>query len=114
MVADDVETLAWQIAAVLTTAVASAWAWHRNAGTGLSADAIRIGPVMLAALPWPAGNLELAVEALQQRDVRACAVAVHAAYGIADATALDAWWTAALRRIEARRPTDVTAAPTGR
>ncbi len=114
VVADDVETLAWQIAAVLTSPVASAWAWHRNAGTGLSADAIRIGPVMLAALPWPAGDLALAVEALRRRDVRACAAAVHAAYGIADSTALDAWWTAALRRIEARRPTDVTAAPTGR
>jgi len=36
---------AGEIAAVLTSPVASVWLWHRGAGTGLSADAIRLSPV---------------------------------------------------------------------
>jgi hypothetical protein len=101
--------LAWQIAAVLTSPLASAWAWQRSAGTGLSADAIRVGPVMLADLPWPAGDLEGAVAAIQERDVRRCASAVHAAFGVTDDVSLNSWWEAALVRIEARQPTNVTA-----
>jgi SAM-dependent methyltransferase len=101
--------LAWQIAAVLTSPLASAWAWHRSAGTGLSADAIRVGPVMLADLPWPAGDLEGAVTAIQERDVRRCASEVHAAFGVTQDESLKSWWETALVRIEARQPTNVTA-----
>ena len=101
--------LAWKIAAVLTSPLASAWAWHRSAGTGLSADAIRVGPVVLADLPWPAGDLDGAVTALQNHDVRRCAAEVHAAFGVGDDDALRSWWEAALIRIEARQPTNVTA-----
>jgi hypothetical protein len=103
----------WEIAAVLTSPVASAWAWHRSAGTGLSHDAIRLGPVVLADLPWPAGDLDDAVVALVSGDVRSCAAAVHQAYGLGarsggwDDSALLVWWTAALERIESRQP-DVT------
>ncbi len=57
--------LVWQIAAVLTSPVASAWAWHRQAGTGLSAGTIRLGPVLLGEVPWPAGDLDAAVDALR-------------------------------------------------
>ena len=46
----------WAVAAVLTSPVASAWAWHRAAGTGLSARAVRLGPRWLGELPWPAGT----------------------------------------------------------
>ena len=100
--------LAWKIAAVLTSPLASAWAWHRSAGTGLSADAIRVGPVVLAELPWPAGDLDDAVAALQSNDVRCCAAEVHAAFTVGDDDALNSWWEAALIRIEARQPTNVT------
>jgi hypothetical protein len=101
--------LTWKIAAVLTSPLASAWAWHRSAGTGLSADAIRVGPVVLAELPWPAGDLDDAVAALQRNDIRCCAAEVHAAFAVGDDDALNSWWEAALIRIEARQPTNVTA-----
>jgi hypothetical protein len=95
---------AWEIAAVLTSAVASAWLWHRGAGTGLSAHSIRLSPVTLAELPWPAGDLDAAVDAVRLGDVRGCSAAVSAAYGIADAVALTDWWTTSLLRIELRQP----------
>jgi SAM-dependent methyltransferase len=102
----DLAGAAWEIAAVLTSPFASAWLWHRGAGTGLSADSIRLSPVVLAGLPWPAGDLSSAVTALRAGDVRGCGSAVDAAYGIADSTrnALFAWWSALLERIEARHP----------
>jgi hypothetical protein len=95
---------AWEIAAVLTSAFASAWLWHRGAGTGLSAHSIRLSPVTLAELPWPAGDLDAAVDAVRLGDVRGCSAAVSAAYGIADAAALTDWWTTSLLRIELRQP----------
>lgn len=104
---DDPAATAWKIAAVLTSPVASAWAWHRSAGTGLSADAIRLGPVLLADLPWPNGSLDAAVQELRVGDVRSCGREVHRAFGIDD-EALVAWWVAALVKIEARQPPDVT------
>lgn len=101
--------VAREIAAVLTSPLASAWAWHRSAGTGLSSDAIRVGPVVLADLPWPAGSLGAAVAALESGDVRRCGELVDGAYGVADRAALAAWWESALERIEQRQPaTNVT------
>lgn len=94
---------AWEIAAVLTSPVASAWLWHRHAGTGMSATTVRASPQVLAHLPWPAGGLEAAVDALQAGDVRACGAAVDTAYGVGDRD-LHAWWEAHLQRIEARQP----------
>jgi len=106
---DELAESAWTIAAVLTSPVASAWLWHRGAGTGLSADAIRLSPVTLAALPWPAGDLAEAVESLRRGDTRACGAAVDAAYGISDGSTLFEpslfdWWSALLERIESRQP----------
>ncbi len=102
--ADELAGSAWAIAAVLTSAVASAWLWHRGAGTGLSADAIRLSPVTLADLPWPQGDLGDAVAALRRGDVRGCATSVARAYGIVDDDGLFDWWSALLERIEARQP----------
>jgi SAM-dependent methyltransferase len=96
------------VAAVLTSPFASAWAWQRSAGTGLSAGTIRLGPAMLADLPWPEGRLDDAVAALAAGDVRSCGRAVDEAYGTADDGELVTWWTAALDRIEARRRRSVT------
>ncbi len=62
---DDVVARAWEIAAVLTSGYASAWLWHRQAGTGLSADSVRLSPTVLAELPWPSGDLGEAVAALR-------------------------------------------------
>jgi hypothetical protein len=95
-------TLAWEIAAVLTSPVAAAWAWHRSAGTGMSADTIRLGPVMLADLPWPNRPLDGAVAALQDGDPLSCATMVLEAHGCADRADLMAWWRKGLDRIESR------------
>ncbi|MGI9645629.1 MAG: hypothetical protein ACR2O6_10005, partial [Ilumatobacteraceae bacterium] len=94
---------AWEIAALLTSPVASAWAWARSGGTGLSASAIRLGPVMLAALPWPTGPLHSAVASLQAGDVRGCGSAVTDAFGLGDRVDLVDWWRDALDRIDTRR-----------
>ncbi len=93
---------AWEVAAVLTSPVASAWAWHRSAGTGLSANTIRLGPVMLADLPWPRGPLTRAVAALRNGEVLGCAAAVVEAYGLDGRTDLLAWWEATPTRRSAR------------
>lgn len=95
---------AWEIAAVLGSSCASAWLWHRGAGSGLSANSIRISPVVLAELPWPAGDLGDAVAALRAGDIRRCAAAADAAYGISGSSGLYPWWEALLKGIEARRP----------
>jgi N-6 DNA Methylase len=90
----------WAIAAVLTSPVASGWAWHRAAGTGLSATALRLGPRWLAELPWPAGAVDDAVVALRAGDVARCGAAVSAAYGLdgdsPEVAGLEAWWRAAV------------------
>ena len=93
---------------MLTSGFASAWLWHRGAGTGLSANTIRLSPVVLAELPWPAGDLGPAVSSLECGDLRSCAASVHRAYGMADGPGgtgptLSAWWEPLLERIEARR-----------
>jgi len=114
---DDLARSAWEIAAVLTSPVASAWLWHRGAGTGLSADAIRLSPVTLAALPWPSGDLGPAVAALQHGDVRGCGAAIDDAYRVGDASplfgaALFDWWSALLQRVERRQPSSARPSPT--
>jgi hypothetical protein len=88
----------WPVAAVLTSPVAGAWAWHRAAGTGLSARTLRLGPRWLAELPWPARSLAPAVEALRDGDVGACGAAVVDAFGVGgeDASGLWRWWRAQL------------------
>jgi len=84
----------WEIAAVLTSPSASAWAWHERGGTGLSASTIRVGPVMLGELPWPTGPLDQAVACLRAGDLAGCGRAVDRAYGVDpdEAAALAAWW----------------------
>lgn len=97
-------TIAWRAAAVLTSPIASAWLWQRQAGTGLSTDAIRVSPTVLGALPWPAGELDDAVVALRAGDVRGCGAGVDRAYGVTGAAAapLEEWWRAEVERIARR------------
>lgn len=100
---DAVTVAVWEIAAVLTSPLASAWLWHRSAGTGLSASSVRASPTVLADLPWPDGDLSAATDALRTGDVRGCARAVHGAYGIEDRSDLTSWWVQLLERIETRQ-----------
>lgn len=84
------------LAAVLSSPFASAWVWHRVAGTGLSARTVRVGPSLLADVPWPAAPLDAASEAWRDGDLDSAAAAVHHAYGIdpAAGATLTAWWRA--------------------
>lgn len=84
-----------EIAAVLTSPVASVAAWQHGAGTGLSTTSVRIGPASLAATPWPSGSLESAVAALGDGDVVGVGRAVCDAFGLRGAAAdpLISWWT---------------------
>jgi SAM-dependent methyltransferase len=88
----------WELAAVLTSPVATAAAWLAAAGTGLSARAIRLGPAALAALPWPAGDVGPGARLLRDGDVLGCGRAIAAAYadgtaGTADRDVLFEWWS---------------------
>jgi hypothetical protein len=89
----------WQIAALLTSAVASVWVAHRGAGAGLSATAIRLSPPALASIPWPVGSLDEAVAALRAGEYQRCSRAVGIAFGLDEATnePLNQWWSALLR-----------------
>lgn len=81
----------WEVAAVLTSPVASIWAWHHSAGTGLSGSALRVGTRVVSPLPWPAGDLDTAVEALRAGDVVECGHEVDRAFGVTDETTWR-WW----------------------
>ncbi len=95
----------WELAAVLTSPVASVLAWHAGGGTGLSTTSVRVGPKVLAATPWPSGTLTSAVNALRAGDIEACGRAVTQAYGLPahdpDGTTVDRlvnWWVERLPR----------------
>lgn len=68
-----------EVAAVLSSSVATVWAWHRRAGTGLSSTAFRLSPSSAAEMPWPAGDVSAAVVAFTAGDIaegrRLCDVA---------------------------------------
>lgn len=86
-------TSVWELAAVLTSPIASALAWHHGAGTGLSTTTVRVGPAVIGALPWPAGSIASATDALRAGDVETTGALVAAAYGQGDADSLISWWT---------------------
>ncbi len=82
----------WQIAAVLTSPVASALIAEQSVGSGLSAATVRVSQRTLGQLAWPAGALTAAVGALRSGDLAACGRAVDAAYGVHDETLYGWWW----------------------
>ena len=94
----DETTTVDEIAAVITSPIASVLAWQLGAGTGLSTTSVRVGPSLLAQLPWPAGDLSYATAALAAGDIDSCARAVTAAYAIVGdrAASMMAWWRAQL------------------
>ncbi|NDH24531.1 MAG: hypothetical protein EBY49_11450 [Actinobacteria bacterium] len=66
--------------------------WAASAGTGLSPKALRVGVRTLNALPWPAGPLDNAVEALRNGDVATCGLLVDRAFGLDGNDELSTWW----------------------
>ena len=97
---DGEAATAWEVATVLTSPVASAFAWRHAAGTGLSGRSLRLSPRLVAAIPWPSGPLAAATRAASDGDAIVCGALVDAAYGLsAEASdALERWWHAALGR----------------
>ena len=81
----------WEIAAVLTSPVASALIAEQSVGSGLSQRTVRVSQRTLGLLPWPTGDLARAVAALRAGEIEACGRAVDAAFGVDD-PALFEWW----------------------
>lgn len=94
----DQDQAIWEIAAVLTSPVATIAAWWASAGSGLSSHTLRISPRLIADTPWPAGDLTEAVAHLREGRIIECGVAVTTAFGVgADHPALQ-WWLESLGR----------------
>ncbi len=89
-------SLIMEVAAVLTSPIASLSAWHSMAGSGLSPTSVRLSPATVMAMPWPHGPLTTAVAALQHGDLVGCGRAVLAAFDVVGETAEDLieWWVA--------------------
>ncbi len=85
----------WEIAAVLTSPVASVLVAEQSVGSGLSAATIRVSQRTLNTVAWPAGDLTEAVTALRDGDIVACGSAVDTAYGVDDPVLLG-WWRSKL------------------
>lgn len=85
----------WQVAAVLTSPVASALIAEQSVGSGLSHHTVRVSQRTLGLLPWPEGDLAGAGAALRAGDVEGCGRAVDEAFGVDDA-ALFEWWRSSL------------------
>jgi hypothetical protein len=81
-----------EIAALLTSPIASRLMWSQSAGTGLSPKSLRVGVAGLSDLPWPAGGLHDAAEALNHGDIAACGRLVHRAFDITEQGSLTTWW----------------------
>lgn len=98
--ADHPTDVVFETAAVLTSPVATAAAWHLAAGTGLSTRSVRIGPQIIGSIPWPSGSLDEAVRLLTtDAPVVKVGRAVMSAYGLdpnAEGAALTEWWSSRL------------------
>jgi len=90
------ENLIWEIAAVLTSPVATSAAWWASAGSGLSATSVRISPRLIAATPWPAGDLRDAVQHLREGRIIQCGYSVAHAFGIGVEHPAIGWWESRL------------------
>jgi len=90
--------LVWPIAAILTSPIASALAWHSAAGSGLSSTSLRLGPGLIGQLPWPSGPIDHAIDALRRGEVETCGRLVTEAYGLdhESSVPLLMWWTSRL------------------
>ena len=95
---DDV----WAVAAVLTSPVASAVIAEQSVGSGLSATTVRVSQRTLGALPWPAGTLIHAIDALRAGDVVQCGRLTDAAFGVFDDDLFE-WWLKGVERQSSRR-----------
>ena len=96
--AERVRRTVLEIEAMLCSPIASALCWQLGGGTGLSTNAVRLSPGVLAEVPWPAGDLAGAVEACRRGDVVEAGRLVVEAYGCdpSTASALLTWWVPGL------------------
>ena len=85
----------WEIAAVLTSPIASALIAEQSVGSGLSHRTVRVSQRTLGLLPWPQGDLTAAIAALRAGDIEGCGRAVDAAFGVDDPALFD-WWRRSL------------------
>lgn len=92
----------WEIAAVLTSPVATIAAWWASAGSGLSSHTVRISPRLIAATPWPEGDLTQAVAHLREGQIMECGAAVMGAFGIESDHPALLWWLNSLNRTRAQ------------
>lgn len=88
------EISVWEIAALLTSPVATAWLVTEAAGTALSASAVRVSASTLAAisLPTNAAAWARATSAAESGDVEACGRAMLDAHEVGDGGGLFSWW----------------------
>jgi hypothetical protein len=93
----DLDRAIWELAAVLTSPVATISAWWASAGSGLSSNSLRISPQLIAATPWPQGDLTEAIAHLRNGQIIKCGQAVSAAYGIEENHPAVQWWTSRLK-----------------
>jgi hypothetical protein len=90
-------TAVWEIAAVLTSPVATLAAWWSSAGSGLSARSLRISPRLIALTPWPKGDIAAAVHHFQAGRIADCGREMAAAYDMDPAHPGIEWWLNSLR-----------------
>jgi SAM-dependent methyltransferase len=88
----------WEIAAVLTSPIATVAAWWHSAGSGLSSTSIRITPRVVACTPWPSGDLSEAVAHLQAGRINQCGLSVATAYEVDPQHPAIIWWSEKLAR----------------
>ena len=94
----------WELAAVLSSPIASQWIWQQHGGTGMSARVVRLSPALIESVPWPTGDLASAVAALRAGDVVECGDRVLDAYGeTGNAQAAGfTWWSDVCARVQRR------------
>ncbi|MEB3204862.1 MAG: N-6 DNA methylase [Candidatus Sericytochromatia bacterium] len=96
----------WRVATAILAPAATAWALRQSAGSGLSADCVRLPASRLADLPLPgddaawqaaarmAGEMASRPQGLTFEAWLALARQLDAAWGLGEEQALAAWWLA--------------------
>jgi hypothetical protein len=92
----------WDLAAALSAPPVTAWVLAHTAGSGLSADAVRLTAKLVLQIPLPVDRhaWTRATAALRAGDLEAYGPLACEAYGIsgAEARRLRTWWSSRLPR----------------
>ncbi|MEM8621038.1 MAG: N-6 DNA methylase [Actinomycetota bacterium] len=103
--ADSGASAVWELAAVLSSPIASQWIWRQHGGTGMSARVVRLSPALIESVPWPRGDLASAVAAVRAGEVAECGARVLEAYGemgTTEGAAGFTWWSDVCARVQRR------------